>query len=391
MADISLKFGTPKAVSFMEKGIDDPLYARFFGSAVISEYDTSRYPDDDAAIIAVKSGVMDMSDEIFADWPAGDVMDSNKEEVLASCFVERFEKLGIKASFEVLNFQLTEESQKLYDALGKKKIVLDFTSGQPKLSDLTPEEHGPVIEIHYSHSSHGMSMGSGTTNSDDIVWQEDGSVIIESRDHSNGNDTYTKYIAGSEAAEKLRKYVKDAHLAEMAQVGFIPSPFQMTDYSSSSSLRLTFDDGKDGTQVKVTRSLNTGSYWKLQSDAVSGMFDIVNECTSTGTCLEMKTTPYDIFSPAGTFTGFVGMGMMCGNAPAPADSKPIAPEPAKPAPGKWICGCGSENSDSAKFCPECGTPRPAEKPMPAGAWNCPSCGAENFGKFCAECGTPKPV
>lgn len=337
MADISLKFGTPKAVSFMEKGISDPLQARFFGSAVISEYDTSRYPDDDAAIIAVKSGVMDMSDEIFADWPAGDVMDSNKEEVLSSCFTERFDKLGIKASFEVLNFQLTEESRKTYDALGKKKIVLDYTSGQPKLSDLTPEYHGPVIEIHYSHSSHGMSMGSGATNSDDIVWQEDGSVIIESRDHSNGTDTYSKYIAGSEAAEKLRKYVKDSRLAEMAQIGFIPSPFQMTDYSSSSSLRLTFDDGKEGTPVKVTRSLNTGSYWKLQSDAVSGMFDIVNECTSTGTCLEMKTTPYDIFSPAGAFTGFVGMGMMGGT---------------------WFCTCGSENKDSAKFCPECGTPKP---------------------------------
>ncbi len=309
MADISIKFGTPKTVSFREKGISDPLEARFFGTAEISEYDKSKYPDDDTVVQAVKSGLPDMAEEIFENWPAGDVMDSNK-----------------------------------------KKIRLDDTSNQPKLSDLTPEEHGPLIEINYHHSAHGMSMGSGTSNSDDIVWQEDGSVIIESTDHSNGTDTYEKYIAGSEAAEKLRKYVKDAHLAEMAQVGFIQSPYQMTDYSSNARLKLTFDDGRDGTQVKVTRSLNLDSYWKLQSDAVRGMFEILKECTSTGTCLEKKETPYDIFSPAGAFHGFVGM--MGGTVPEPA-----APEPAKPS---------------------------------GNAWKCPNCGAENFGKFCTECGTPKP-
>jgi hypothetical protein len=136
----------------------------------------------------------------------------------------------------------------------------------------------------------------------------------------------------------------------MAQVGFIQSPYQMTDYSSNARLKLTFDDGRDGTQVKVTRSLNLDSYWKLQSDAVRGMFEILKECTSTGTCLEKKETPYDIFSPAGAFHGFVGM--MGGTVPEPA-----APEPAKPS---------------------------------GNAWKCPNCGAENFGKFCTECGTPKP-
>nr|MCR5739279.1 hypothetical protein [Lachnospiraceae bacterium] len=142
---------------------------------------------------------------------------------------------------------------------------------QPKLSDLTLEEHGPLIEINYRHSAHGMAMGSGTSCSEDIVWQDDGSVLIESRDHSNGTDKYEKYLAGSAAAEKLRQYVKDAHLAEMAQIEPIPSPYQMTDYSSSAHMKFTFDDCKDGMQVKVTRSLDLGSYWKLQGDAVRGV------------------------------------------------------------------------------------------------------------------------
>ncbi|MDA2919106.1 TOMM system kinase/cyclase fusion protein [Desulfobacterota bacterium AH_259_B03_O07] len=46
-----------------------------------------------------------------------------------------------------------------------------------------------------------------------------------------------------------------------------------------------------------------------------------------------------------------------------------------------ICtGCGSENSDEAKFCIECGVPL---------ANRCPNCGSENLpqAKFCSECGT----
>lgn len=52
--------------------------------------------------------------------------------------------------------------------------------------------------------------------------------------------------------------------------------------------------------------------------------------------------------------------------------------------GSWHCQCG--NTATGKFCPECGSPRPAD---PAG-WTC-SCGAVNKGKFCSECGAKKPA
>ncbi|MDE6746955.1 MAG: SPFH domain-containing protein, partial [Oscillospiraceae bacterium] len=45
--------------------------------------------------------------------------------------------------------------------------------------------------------------------------------------------------------------------------------------------------------------------------------------------------------------------------------------------------CGAVNT--AKFCSECGNPKPAD-----GGWTC-SCGAVNKGKFCAECGKAKPA
>ena len=46
----------------------------------------------------------------------------------------------------------------------------------------------------------------------------------------------------------------------------------------------------------------------------------------------------------------------------------------------WVCTCGQSNS--GKFCSECGKPAPAQE------WTC-SCGTVNSGKFCAECGRPR--
>ena len=57
--------------------------------------------------------------------------------------------------------------------------------------------------------------------------------------------------------------------------------------------------------------------------------------------------------------------------------------PTAPANG-WKCTCGA--TANGNFCPECGSPKPAE----AEGWTC-SCGAVNKGKFCQNCGSPKPV
>ncbi|MBE6786222.1 MAG: SPFH domain-containing protein [Ruminococcaceae bacterium] len=68
------------------------------------------------------------------------------------------------------------------------------------------------------------------------------------------------------------------------------------------------------------------------------------------------------------------------NAQAQAMANAVA---AAPAQNGWKCACG--NTATGKFCPECGSPKPAE---PEG-WTC-SCGAVNKGKFCPECGSRKP-
>lgn len=69
-----------------------------------------------------------------------------------------------------------------------------------------------------------------------------------------------------------------------------------------------------------------------------------------------------------------------GGAPTPASPSSSA----APTADSWKCECGAVNT--AKFCSECGKPKPTAQP----GWTC-SCGAVNLGKFCQECGKPKPA
>ena len=58
----------------------------------------------------------------------------------------------------------------------------------------------------------------------------------------------------------------------------------------------------------------------------------------------------------------------------------------------WDCpACGAKNITS-KFCPDCGSPKPAPKTVQSGdSWDCPACGAKGItSKFCPECGAKKP-
>lgn len=101
---------------------------------------------------------------------------------------------------------------------------------------------------------------------------------------------------------------------------------------------------------------------------------------------------------SGAMAGFMGMGMAMNagggmnaqnlfamgqqqNAGGTAQQQATAQTA---QPGAWKCSCGA--TATGKFCPECGSPRPAA----ADGWTC-SCGAVNKGKFCSECGSPKPA
>ena len=101
---------------------------------------------------------------------------------------------------------------------------------------------------------------------------------------------------------------------------------------------------------------------------------------------------------AGAMTGFMGMGMAMNagggmnaqNLFAMGQQQQAQPQQSAPAPAAapaasgWKCSCGA--TVTGKFCPECGSPKPAD----ADGWTC-SCGTVNKGKFCQNCGAKKPA
>ena len=95
---------------------------------------------------------------------------------------------------------------------------------------------------------------------------------------------------------------------------------------------------------------------------------------------------------AGAMTGFMGMGMAMQNggvmgnvqnlyAMGQEQQAEAAKAASKQADG-WKCSCGA--NATGKFCPECGSPKPADE-----GWTC-TCGTVNKGKFCSNCGSKKP-
>ncbi len=81
-----------------------------------------------------------------------------------------------------------------------------------------------------------------------------------------------------------------------------------------------------------------------------------------------------------------GWNCTCGKTNVTSKFCPECGSPKPAAPGAWDCACGKTGITS-KFCPECGAKRPEKE-----TWDCNTCGAKDIsGKFCPECGTKREV
>lgn len=235
--------------------------------------------------------------------------------------------------------------------------------------------HGPLTAFSYHYSSHGMMAGSGSFGGDRVEWKPDGSVVLTSSSTGGGKHVENQYSVTPEAAEQLKAYVEDNHLAALAEKK-IETPV-MYDCFTSTSISMSFDSSGIGGSRCDTRTIQCGpahmSFATIE-DAISAL---LKQCRDTGMFLSGSMHETE---------GLPGMfpisGMMDGPYSRPKKTEPV------PAGPKWICSCGFSDN-TGKFCMECGNPKPSV--AEAGRWTCPNCGTSgNGGKFCAECGTPRP-
>ena len=99
----------------------------------------------------------------------------------------------------------------------------------------------------------------------------------------------------------------------------------------------------------------------------------------------------------GAMMGFAGLGMAqqaggvnVGQMMQQAQAQQAAPQMQAPGAAKsgWTCPTCGQTGNTGKFCPGCGSAKPADPEE----WTCPKCGqAGNKGKFCPGCGSPKPA
>ena len=283
---IIIPFKSGEPVEFTEPQVDGTLKAMICGRVDVTEYDTSLYATEDDLKEAVRSNIIPIAKDSFEHWPADSIIRSKNRLLLNSFFEEGFRKMGITSTVDVVSFALTDESQEIYNASEASDPFASLKKNQPTLDDLTPETHGPVVSIDTSYSSHGMAMNSGSSGRESVIWNDDGTVLIERTNSSYEKETCEKYIAGSEAAAKLRAYVAESRIAEMAQIKPIPFPYAMTDYSSSSYMTFTFDDSIVSGDKNVTRRIDRSSFWQVQSKVISKIDDLIKECIECGTPLQ---------------------------------------------------------------------------------------------------------
>ena len=393
MAELKILFGTPRPFSLVGSEADETYEARTSGTAYVSDYDADKYPTQVELVAAVRAGAAEILGRNLAGWKVEDAVSADNKNKITALLTDGLALRGIKASVILNNIELTGESEARYrsahpTAFDYNLSLIGGNDDGPKLEDLMPEIHGPVIRIASSWSSHGMSIGSGQSGNETLTWQADGTLVIERTDKADGREVHEVNIGGAEAAAALRDYIARSHVAEMAQVESIPSPFKMTDYSSSSFIKFTFDDSSVGGAPCVERSLDRGSYWKPQCAAISEIGELIRDCVNTGRCVEHTESTYDPRSPyLGMGIGMGAMGMGLGawlnpgtKAAAPAPSAPPAAKNKLPDdPNKWVCACcGAENL--GKFCADCGSPKPEKKEKQC------ECGFVSTGRFCPNCG-----
>ena len=266
----------------------------------------------------------------------------------------------------------------------------------PTLKDVKQMQikHGKLIAADLHSSSHGMMAFSGV--SDTYTLKETNGQFLLLHSHKSEMDGTTEklYKADAQALQKIGEIADSENLWAWSEMRIDPEKDdrpRMFDYSSSWGITLYTDDNTDGF---FSFNCDTAEFYG-GGEVVKQIRDILFSFVEDEKLISQKqlpvTDPKVIEKKKRMFTMPMGTDVKPNNTSA--------------ANGEWKCPeCNAEGIKS-KFCPNCGTPKPAPaaeketEPQPAqdgfvyngGKWKCPKCGCEEGeGKFCPGCGSWRP-
>ena len=203
------------------------------------------------------------------------------------------------------------------------------------------EKHGPLTEVEWRSSRSGMMRGDYSTSSLRLYREKGEGRLICVKMPAFEAETISTYSVEDEVFEKLQALADRENLAAWSFLK--PDPEKqifVTDVSSSTSLRLTFDDSSLGAEFPVTRSLGREAVVMAGGEDVwDEVYDLLSGCVIPENLIgtDTKANPY---SP---LTGKY--------EPGPVETAPAAD-------GTWTCPeCGNAGN-TTKFCPECGRRKP---------------------------------
>ena len=126
-----VKFGTPKPIMFREYCVygdnilDIDLEARFAGKCEVSEYDSSRYGNDEEVSLFIKQSCSEILEKCLKNLPEKKSVVRSHFYGLDGLFSTELESRGITAKIELFSKKLTEDSESVY------KDFQDSLKGMP--------------------------------------------------------------------------------------------------------------------------------------------------------------------------------------------------------------------------------------------------------------------
>ena len=262
------------------------------------------------------------------------------------------------------------------------KVIIMESKESGYMSD---EKMRRLVSFCFNHTTHGMAMGSGSSSSDEVSWLKDGSVILTANYNGGGKSTRTEYKVTPEMAQKVRDFVEEERLVQLAEEK-IELPV-MYDCFTSTMIVMHFDDSDLGGSPYQSVTLNCGPAGMTFRTLENEVSELLKECRETGEYVGGEITENNGTNGIMGLMGFPGMN----NIPKAPDVPQVL----------WTCPECGKTENYMKFCMKCGYPKPESSGQGASegtenvcakplVWTCSACGyAENRGKFCSNCGQPR--